>query len=154
MGGVLTWIFFSRHPLMAVVRLKGESQLQWFELCENPSGVTAYYRDPPSLNDVVLRELDLMDGSPSVHFWFELPTAPDQRWSKWDHQNDVATIVLAMGKTKNVCFEGWGQDSRGSFQLKRLTSGELEFSFESNWFNCSGKCENVMIEAFRASRRR
>jgi hypothetical protein len=128
--------------------------MRWFELCENPAGVTTYYSAPPSLDDVVLRELSLMDSAPSVHFWFELPAAPDQRWSNWDNEHEVATMVLGCWAAKEIRFQGWGQGSRGSFRLERLQPKLLRFSFESSWFCCYGECEHAIIEDLRASRRR
>ena len=128
--------------------------MRWFELCDNPRGVTAYYSDPPLLDDVVLRELDLMDGAPSVHFWLELPKEPDQRWSDWDDQNEVATIVLALSPVKEFRLQGWGKWQSSSFRLERLQSKLLRFTFQSEWFSCNAVCEHAMIEDFRASRRR
>jgi hypothetical protein len=128
--------------------------MPWFELCDNPRGVTAYYSDPPLLDDIVLRELNLMDGAPSVHFWFELPKAPDPRCSNWDDQNEVATIVLALSAVREFRLQGWGNSSRGSLRLERLQPKSLRFAFQSEWFSCHGECEHAMIEDFRASRRR
>jgi len=124
------------------------------QLCDNPRGVTAYYSDPPSLDEVVLRELNLMDGAPSVHFWIELPTVPDLRWANWDNQNEVATLVLTLFPAKDLRFQGWGHGGRGSFRLERIEPKLLRFSFELKWFSCFGECERAMIEDLRASRRR
>jgi hypothetical protein len=128
--------------------------MRWFELCYNPAGVTTFYHDPPSLDDVVLRELNIMDGAPSLHFWFELSKTPDRNGAPWDSSIDVATIVLALSPVRDLHFQGWGHGNRGSFRMERLKAGSLEFQFESSWFNCQGKCEQAEIEDFRVIRAR
>ena len=50
----------------------------WYEISDNPAGITTYYDDPPALKDIVVREFD---GSAyfdqcSFRLWFDLPAPP------------------------------------------------------------------------------
>ncbi|MEM7315574.1 MAG: hypothetical protein AAF497_20740, partial [Planctomycetota bacterium] len=63
---------------LAITRNSGVTTIMgnhWFEYSGNPSGITAFFDDPPSLQNIVIREFDgstYFDHS-SCRLWFDFP---------------------------------------------------------------------------------
>ncbi len=125
--------------------------MNWYEHCENPTWVDAYFSTPPDLNPLVVTDFDLSDCSPSLRVTVELPSVPDKMHGRFDDLEHVtACLQLCFWNVAEVTLEKWPASKAGTLELQRVSDQRLDFTFTSNDGGFSGNCQWAMVESVDA----
>lgn len=122
----------------------------WSEACQNPEALRHLYADVPDVNPVEIHEVVIRRDGPLLEVRVQLPTFPDHPPARWPEGANTVQVTIDLWGVSDFEQQGWGTENRGTLALKRLDSGELLFSFESESARLRAKCTLARISRVSA----
>ena len=119
----------------------------WYEIADNPAGITTHYDDPPALEEIIVREFD---GSAyfdqcSFRLWFDLPAPPENLPA-----GSTFSVALYFMHLQELRFSTNASSKRTTLKVERRDNNEIRVR-GMGATQLHVICESFLIESVSAS---
>jgi Immunity protein 50 len=119
----------------------------WASLIENSQAITSLFADAPSLIDVRLMRVLLLEDGPTVDLSFSLhdhPSKPPIRWKQRSEYNAVALTLQLVG-AEQISIMGFSTNNIVTVRLHQSGLGSLQVSISGGDFQFTAQCFSAKI---------
>ena len=123
--------------------------MNWFSFLEKDMPLSVYYDAPPSLEKVVIHEVEIHCDGPALRLRFDLSEFVDHPAAKWDKSCNTLQVLLAFYGIHNLHIDGWTSDGQASICLESERD-EIVVLIRSPDCNISFRADFLLLETVSA----
>jgi Immunity protein 50 len=129
----------------------------WTAFLENPEAITSVFDTEPSLDDVYLYGIELLEDGPTVNFKIRLkdyPQNPPARWKYIHGESNTVVITLRALGINRLDISGWSTENFVSCKISRTDEEELSVVIKGNSTEIDVMCDFLRVTYISAYIRR
>jgi len=121
----------------------------WHDIIENSMAIKNIYVNVPDLSDIELRKIELYDGGPTLHLFFDLPEFPDIPPKKWrGEEYNTVYLEMVFSGIENLKMTDWTNTNLVNIKFNKKKH-VTDVTVTGNKFQLSFITENIRIAHIR-----
>jgi hypothetical protein len=123
----------------------------WINVIENPNPINAIYSEVPSLENVVLHEINLKENGSKLKLTFDFNEFPVSCPKKWEVSKfNTVQVCIEFWDICELKMEGWGNASDVTISMEIENSGlQLKINGTTTLTCCAGGADISKISAYQ-----